>query len=87
MILLYIFALNILAYLLFVFDRIQIAYSRKGIPALFLILLMILGGAFGILCGMILSKHKVNNKNYRTWIPICVYIQLVVFVVCLKLSL
>ncbi len=71
-----IYAMSLLTFALFGWDKHLAFAQRRRIPEWLLFTTSALGGAFGALCGMIFFKHKTQHKNFLLWIPILVTIQL-----------
>lgn len=62
--------LNITSFFLWGIDKYRFVSERKPLPTAIKVLAVVLGGAFGVLCGMILYKHVTKNRFFRICAPI-----------------
>jgi len=71
-----IYAMSLLAFALFGWDK-HLAYVQQTrIPEVILLLVAGLGGAFGALCAMIFFKHKTLHKKFLICVPVFLFLQL-----------
>lgn len=84
--LLILFFVNLITFLIFAIDKMMAERAEWRIPEFFLLIIALLGGAFGALCGMIFFNHKVHNRIFRICIPVFLYIQLA-FEIIYRLSI
>ncbi len=68
---------SVLAFLLLGFDKHQAIYGYRRVADIFLLMPIVLMGAFGALCGMIFYNHLTKNKLYLIGVPILLAIQIV----------
>lgn len=71
-----IYAMSLLTFALYGWDKHLAVYQKTRIPEFILLLFSFLGGAFGALCGMILFKHKTLHKMFLICVPIFLILQL-----------
>lgn len=75
------FALNLITFLLIGYDKHQEHYGQWRFPSWLVMVLTILFGGFGALCGMILFNHLGKDKTLRILIPMMACVQVAVLVV------
>lgn len=79
--LLIIYAMSLLTFALFGWDKHLAVFQKTRIPEFILLLLSFLGGAFGALCGMIFFRHKTLHKLFLICVPICLFLQLAIDII------
>lgn len=72
----YLAAVNFAAFLLFWIDKRRAKLGRWRIPEARLLLLVIIGGAFGGFLGMQLLRHKTKHTKFVLIIPLALALQL-----------
>lgn len=60
-----IFALTLLTFLLFGFDKLMATNGGRRVPEKTLLLLCVTGGWLGGLAGMLLFRHKVSKTEFK----------------------
>lgn len=60
----YLFLINTTAFCLYGIDKRKAVYQLWRIPEFLLLLLAIIGGAFGAILGMLLFRHKTLHKSF-----------------------
>lgn len=71
-----IYAMSLLTFALYGWDKHLAVYQKTRIPEFILLLFSFLGGAFGALCAMILFKHKTLHKIFLICVPVFLFLQL-----------
>lgn len=72
------YVMSLITFALFAWDK-HLAYVQKTrVPEIILLLLALLGGAFGALCAMIFFKHKTLHKKFLIYVPVFLFIQLAI---------
>lgn len=66
---------NLIAFTVWGFDKIQAIRQKRRIRESTLLLLVFCGGAFGALCGMVLFRHKTRKTRFRLLVPINILLQ------------
>lgn len=80
--LLVIYMSSIITFLLFGWDKHLAVFNKRRVPEFILLMLAILGGAFGALCAMIFFNHKTQYEKFTITVPICLVVQLTIVIVC-----
>lgn len=78
----YLLGINIIAVIIFIYDKIAATRGKRRIPEFTLHLLELLGGVFGIVCTMLLIHHKNKKTSYYiytivitiTWLCLLYYL-------------
>lgn len=71
-----IYVMSLITFAVFAWDK-HLAYVQKTrVPEMILLLLALLGGAFGALCAMIFFKHKTLHKKFTFCVPFFLFLQL-----------
>lgn len=73
---------NVIAFALFGYDKHQATFQKWRIPEVVLLLSAFFNGAFGALCGMVLFNHKTQKPMFLWAVPILLFLQLAVAIVC-----
>ncbi len=63
-------AVNILSFAAFGIDKKKAERKKQRISEMTLIILSIIGGAFGSLIGMVIFKHKLSKPKFYAGVPI-----------------
>ena len=72
----FLYALSLLTFALYAWDKHLAVYEKKRIPEFVLLLFAFLGGAFGALCAMVLFRHKTIHRSFLICVPIFLSLQL-----------
>lgn len=68
----YMIIINVIAFILYGVDKKKAENDKFRIPESRLILVSVLGGAFGAGLGMLLFHHKTRKTKFRITVPVCV---------------
>ena len=79
-ILLYLFAINVVAFLAFGIDKYKAKHDKWRIPESTLLSMAVLGGSIGALAGMKVWRHKTLHDKFRIGIPVIIALQIAVVV-------
>lgn len=77
LLLLYLAAVNVLAFMLYGVDKFKARQGRWSISEATLLLTAVLGGALGAWVGMLLWHHKTLHPRFRYGLPLLVLAWLV----------
>ena len=72
----YLLAINLLAFVLYGIDKVKAKHKRWRIPEAVLLWLAILGGSPAALVAMHLFHHKTLHKKFRYGVPAILLVQL-----------
>ena len=75
-ILLYLFAINIVAFFAFGIDKLKAKRDKWRIPESTLLSMAALGGSIGALAGMKVWRHKTLHDKFRIGIPVIIALQI-----------
>lgn len=75
-ILLYLFAINIVAFFAFGIDKLKAKRDKWRIPESTLLSMAVLGGSVGALAGMKVWRHKTLHDKFRIGIPVIIALQI-----------
>ncbi|MBP5583979.1 MAG: DUF1294 domain-containing protein [Bacteroidales bacterium] len=75
-ILLYLFAINIVAFFAFGIDKLKAKRDKWRIPESTLLSMAVLGGSIGALAGMKVWRHKTLHDKFRIGIPVIIALQI-----------
>ena len=75
-ILLYLFAINIVAFFAFGIDKLKAKRDKWRIPESTLLSMAVLGGSIGALTGMKVWRHKTLHDKFRIGIPVIIALQI-----------
>lgn len=67
---LYLLSVNILAFFLYGADKYKAIHNEWRIPERVLLLLAVIGGAFGALFAMRFFRHKTKKMKFKLGIPL-----------------
>lgn len=76
-----IYVASIITFIAFGLDKHLAVYQKSRVPEFVLLLLAVLGGSFGALCGMIFFRHKIQYKYFTITVPVLLAIQLAIVIV------
>lgn len=79
-ILLYLFAINIVAFFAFGIDKLKAKRDKWRIPESTLLSMAVLGGSIGALAGMKVWRHKTLHDKFRIGIPVIIALQIAAIV-------
>lgn len=74
----YLFIINCFAFLIYANDKHRACYGKWRWPELVLIIVAVIGGAFGSFMAMRLFRHKTEKQLFRITIPILLFVQCVI---------
>ncbi|MDE6010989.1 MAG: DUF1294 domain-containing protein [Muribaculaceae bacterium] len=69
---LYLWLINIATFAVYGYDKHQAYYAKYRVPEFVLILLAVIGGAFGALMGMWFFRHKIRKPLFYITLPLLV---------------
>ncbi|MBR4349454.1 MAG: DUF1294 domain-containing protein [Bacteroidales bacterium] len=75
-ILLYLFAINVVAFFAFGIDKYKAKRDKWRIPESTLLSMAVLGGSIGALAGMKVWRHKTLHDKFRIGIPVIIALQI-----------
>lgn len=75
-ILLYLLAINVVAFLAFGIDKYKAQHNKWRIPESTLLTMAVLGGSIGALAGMKVWRHKTLHNRFRIGIPVIIALQI-----------
>lgn len=79
-ILLYLFAINVVAFFAFGIDKLKAKRDKWRIPESTLLSMAVLGGSIGALAGMKVWRHKTLHDKFRIGIPVIIALQIAIVV-------
>lgn len=74
-------ALNVLAFLLMVYDKLAAQSKKRRIPEKIFFLLAVPGGSAGVWLGMKLMQHKTRHNKFAYGIPLLVVVHVTLLLV------
>lgn len=74
--LLIIYIMSILTFALFAWDKHCAIFGKSRIPEPLLLVMAVLGGAFGALCSMIFFNHKTKHTAFVVCVPVFLLLHL-----------
>lgn len=80
----YIIAVNIFAFLVYWHDKRMAQQNIWRIPESFLFALSLVGGSVGSLAGMYVFRHKTKKDKFKYGIPIIIVMQLLLLIAVLS---
>ncbi|ARK31677.1 DUF1294 domain-containing protein [Halalkalibacter krulwichiae] len=80
----YLFAVNLLAYVIMGMDKARAKKRQRRIREKTLFLLAFFGGSLGIYVGMRAFRHKTKHKSFTIGIPIILFAQIAVLIFILQ---
>ena len=72
----YLIVINALGLLIMLIDKHNAVHSQRRIPERSLLLVALIGGSFGSLCGMYLFRHKTRHLKFSLGLPVIFAVQL-----------
>lgn len=76
----YLLAINIVAFIAFGVDKYKAKRDKWRIPESTLLTMAVLGGSIGALAGMRFWRHKTLHDKFRIGIPVIIVLQIVAVV-------
>ena len=73
----YLIVINALALLIMLIDKHNAVHSLRRIPERSLLLVALIGGSFGSMCGMYLFRHKTRHLKFSLGLPVIFVMQLI----------
>ena len=80
MVIIYITSINLLSFLIMYGDKRSAIKGKQRVPERVLMLLAALGGAVGIMSGMIVWKHKLSKVKFRIGTPLLLVLHWGIFI-------
>ena len=80
LLLLYLIAINIVAFLLYGIDKWKAKRDAYRISEKTLLTVAILGGSIGAICGMRYFRHKTRHWYFRYGLPLILAVQVILWV-------
>ncbi len=71
---------NLLVLLIYGLDKLFAKLKCRRIPEKLLILLTLIYGSFGALCGMVLFHHKISKPKFRYVVSMLFIVQVGIFI-------
>lgn len=68
----YLWLINIATFAVYGYDKHRAYYAKFRVPEFVLILLAVIGGAFGALMGMLFFHHKIRKPLFYVTVPLLV---------------
>lgn len=75
-ILYYLIAINIIAFIVFIIDKIKAMNDKYRISELTLIMLCFVGGSIGGLLAMLICRHKIRKPKFFILVPLFLLLQI-----------
>lgn len=76
----YLLAINIIAFIIYGFDKYKAKKHKWRIPETSLLLTAVIGGSIGAWIGMRLWHHKTMHKKFKYGIPFILTLQLILLI-------
>lgn len=67
--------INVVSFAMFGMDKWKAKHKKYRIPESTLLLLAVLGGSVGAVCGMDFFRHKTLHKKFRLGLPLILAVQ------------
>lgn len=77
-IIIYIIAINVVAFIVFGFDKLRARQKKWRIPEATLLLLAVVGGSIGAWAGMLVWRHKTMHRKFKYGVPVILILQLAI---------
>jgi uncharacterized membrane protein YsdA (DUF1294 family) len=74
----YLVLINLIAFSLYGIDKAKARMGKWRIPELHLLLVAVVGGSIGALCGMFFFHHKTQHLKFRIGLPLILILQLII---------
>lgn len=71
--------INMIAFGIYGFDKAMAIKHNRRVPEKVLLLIGLIGGAFGALAGMIIFRHKIRHKRFWLILILCALFYLGLF--------
>ena len=83
---LYLGIINLISFGIMLIDKYKATKGKWRIPENTLLTLGAIGGFFGVICGMIIWKHKLSKLRFRALMPLAglIYYGITCYVIFLK---
>lgn len=81
---LYLILINIITFIVFIWDKNKSKKKKWRIPESRLLLLSLIGGSMGGLLGMFIARHKTNHIKFTVGMPLILLINLITIFYLLK---
>jgi len=75
----YFFLINVLAFVVMGIDKQKAIKHKRRISERMLMTLGLLGGAVGVIIGMVVWKHKLSKPKFTIFIPILILCDWIIF--------
>ena len=72
----YLAVINVITFIVYGIDKLKAKKGKWRIPEATLLLLAIVGGSIGALCGIKIWHHKTMHKKFKYGIPLIIAIQI-----------
>ena len=76
----YLAAVNVVAFIMCVVDKRAAIKGQRRISEKALFTISIIGGAAGMLVGMLLVRHKTKHKSFMVFVPLLIVVHVVILV-------
>lgn len=76
----YIIAINILAFLLYGIDKLKAKMNHWRVPESVLLGAAAIGGSVGALAAMLLFRHKTKHKKFTICVPLFLLLQVALII-------
>ena len=83
--LIYLLAINIITFLVYGIDKYKAKHHRWRISEAALLLLAVVGGSIGAICGMKLLHHKTQHKKFKYLLTLILTLQILLCLTILYL--
>lgn len=80
----YLLAINLITFIVYGVDKWKAAKHRWRISEATLLLLAVVGGSIGALCGMRVWHHKTMHKKFIIGVPLILLLQVAALIYFLK---
>lgn len=78
LLIMYYIAVAIIAFIMMWWDKKQSKKNKKRIAEKHLLLLSLIGGAFGVWAGMVTWRHKTQKVLFKIGVPLMVVIHVII---------
>lgn len=77
----FLFFINVLAFGLYATDKRRACYNRWRIPEFILLVVALIGGAYGAGAGMLLFRHKTLHRLFLITVPVCFILWIILLII------
>lgn len=77
-IIIYIIAINVVAFIVFGIDKLRARQKKWRIPEATILLLAVVGGSIGAWAGMLVWRHKTMHRKFKYGVPVILILQLAI---------